>query len=133
MNWTLDHVGHAAPSLEPVIELYTRHFGFQVECRETLAAESVDIVFLRLANTLIEVIAPLAGNKTLQKFLDTRGPGLHHVCYEVSSVNDELKRLESQGFVLIDQKARKGSRGMDVAFLHPRSCGGVLVELCSKP
>jgi len=133
MQWSLDHVGHAAQTLEPVIELYTRQFGFQVDCRETLADERVDIVFFRLANTLIEVIAPLEGNTTLQKFLDTRGPGLHHLCFEVPSVDDELKRLEAQGTVLIDRKARKGSRGMDVAFVHPRSCGGVLVELCSKP
>ena len=129
--WNLDHVGHAVRNLPEAVQYYQEILGFQVESRETLEKEAVDVVFLKLANSFVELIAPREGNVTLNRFLEKRGEGLHHVCYKVPSVTAELERLRSLGVKLIDQTARAGSRGLFVGFLHPSSCRGALIELCS--
>jgi len=131
-NWSLDHVGHAVRDLPQALQYYQEILGFQVECRETLEKEGVEVVFLKLANTLIEIIAPLGGNRSLNSFLEKRGEGLHHICYRVPSVSSELQRLTTVGIRLVDDKPRQGSRGLYVAFVHPSSSHGILVELCSE-
>ncbi len=129
--WVLDHVGHAVKDLCESIKFYSEVLGFKEETREQVPDQNVAVSFLKLANTNIELLAPLGESSQLTKFLTTRGEGLHHVCYRVPSVSEELVRLSKAGIQLVDQKARLGSRGMQVAFIHPRSMHGVLVELCS--
>ena len=130
-GWTLDHVGHAVESIEAALAFYTKHFGFEVELTEELPEHKVDVAFLSLANTSIELIAPRAGNKTLRRFLDRRGPGLHHICFEVADIGAELVRLTAEGIRTVDAVPRPGSRSSSIAFLHPDSTHGALIELCS--
>ena len=131
-GWLLDHIGHAVSNLEDAIAVYEQRAGFSVVEREELPDHLVRAAFLRGRGTeLIELIQPLPGNVTLAKFLERRGEGLHHLCYRVASVSVELERLRQLGVTLIDTVPRPGSRGMEIAFLHPKSFHGALIELCS--
>lgn len=135
-DWVLDHIGHAVAELETAIATYRDHAGFSLLEQEELPEHLVRAAFLSAPGAgdkapLIELIQPLPGNLPLARFLERRGEGLHHICYRVPSVAMELERLSAQGVKLIDSTARAGSRGMDVAFLHPKSFHGALVELCS--
>lgn len=131
-DWSLDHLAHAVSNLDESIEFYTRTFGFRLQSRETVGAHSVEIAMLELPNTKIELISPLPGNQSLQKFLERRGEGLHHITFQVTSIEQELERLKKLGIELIDSEPRCGAENAKVAFLHPRSTKGVLIELLSK-
>ena len=130
MKLPLDHIGIAVPNIDDAIKEYQSKFGFVVDSREKLSSQQVEVCFLALANTKIELLAPLSPNSKLQKFLDSRGPGLHHLCYQVSDIKAELARLKSEGLKLIDEVPRPGAHHTQIAFIHPGSCGGVLTELC---
>lgn len=126
----LDHIGIAVPELEPAIENYQKAFGYTLELREHIPNQQVDLAFLTLENTKIELLAPSSPSSTLTKFLENRGQGLHHLCYEVSNIELELSRFEKLGYTLIDKVPRPGAHGTKIAFLHPRHFNGVLTELC---
>ncbi len=130
--WKLDHIGHVVKDLENSLNHYEKYFGFKVIERENLAEQKIELAFLQLENTLIELLAPLSGNTSLTNFLTKRGEGLHHLCYQVKSVSGELKRLSDLGIRLIDSVPRTGSRGFYIAFIHPQSTNGVLTELCGE-
>ena len=129
-TWTLDHYGHVVRDLDGAIRAYQQNFGFTVDFRETMTESKVELVFLRLENCLIELLAPLEGNTSLVKFLETRGEALHHVCFRVESIERELARLSSSGTLLIDKTPRRGAKNSLIAFIHPSETSGVLVELC---
>jgi methylmalonyl-CoA/ethylmalonyl-CoA epimerase len=132
--WRLDHVGIAVHNLEQAINLYSRTAGTAVTLREALPAQGVELAFLNTGGAKIELLAPLHQNCTLARFLDKRGPGLHHLCYEVSDIKAELTRLSSeQRCALIDSEPRHGAGGTLIAFINPRSFEGVLTELCQYP
>lgn len=128
--YKLDHVGIAVENLENSIKEYQKNFGFSLELRETLQEQGVALAFLKLANTSLELLSPINERSTLSKFLTSRGPGLHHICYEVPDLKQELSRLKGLGLKLIDEQPRKGARNTVIAFLHPKGVGGVLTELC---
>ena len=128
--WILDHVGHAVHDIDAGIAFYSELLGVAVAVRESLPEHRVEVAFFDLGNSSIELIAPQSGNTALTKFLDSRGEGLHHICYRVKSVDAELAILANRGVRLIDAKARNGSRNTLVAFVHPQGMRGVLVELC---
>ena len=130
-NWSLDHVGHAVFDLQTAIAFYTKQLGFALELTESLPEHKVETAFLTLANTSIELLQPMPGNTVLNKFLASRGESLHHVCFRVVSVAEEIVRLQSQGITPLDRIPRPGARGTEIAFLHPKSTRGVLIELCS--
>ena len=131
--WKLDHIGQVVLNLEESARRYIEFCSGSVEFEEQLNDQKVQVKFVRVGGELIELISPLPGNTNLQGFLANRGEGLHHICYRVSSVTSELIRLKKAGIETIDSKPRNGSRGLDVAFLHPKSFNGVLIELCSVP
>ena len=106
-------------------------FGLAAGAREHVAAQQTDVAFLDCADAALEIIAP-AGNAGLARFLDRRGPGLHHVCFEVDDLPEALAALKAAGVRLIDEAPRPGARGHLVAFLHPSATGGVLFELCAR-
>ena len=133
MNYPIDHIAHAVESLALALEEYKERFGVDATFHEELPEQGVELVFLELPNTKLEIMAPLGKESTLRKFLDKRGPGLHHICYAVSNIEQELARLKELGCRLIDEKPRKGAMDTKIAFLHPSSMGGVLVELCEHP
>ncbi|RMG42613.1 MAG: methylmalonyl-CoA epimerase [Candidatus Dadabacteria bacterium] len=126
----LDHVAFAVLDLDQSIDFYEKNFGFKLEYREKLESQGVELAFLALSNTKIELLAALDEESVLNKFLKKRGPGLHHVCYRVDNINYELSRLRHSGFKLIDTEPRPGAHNTLIAFIHPESTGGVLTELC---
>ena len=130
MNYPLDHIGIATQNLDEAIANYRRDFGFELNTRESVPSQNVEVAFLSLPNTLIELLAPTSPNSSLRKFLDSRGPGLHHICYQVTDIQAELARLKGLGHRLIDEVPRPGAHKSQIAFLHPKTLGGVLVELC---
>jgi methylmalonyl-CoA/ethylmalonyl-CoA epimerase len=130
-GWALDHVGHAVYKLDDSIQFYETVFGFTLEEREVVEKDCVEVAFLSLENTQIELLSPLSDNSTLAKFMQKKGEGLHHLCYRVDSVEHELARIKLLRLEVIDHAPRLGSRNMQVAFLHPKSFNGILVELCS--
>ena len=134
MKQVLDHVGIAVENLDLAISDYQSKFGFKLDLREKVPSQKVELAFLKLDNTKLELLMPTSPDSTLRKFLDSRGPGLHHICYEVGDIVAELARLKELGLKLIDQVPRPGAHNTLIAFLHPKSTGGVLTELCQyKP
>lgn len=134
----IDHIGIAVADLDRTIKTYTEHFGFREILREDVPAQKTRAVFLQSQDgrTTIELLTPLGADGAtgpIGKFLDKRGPGQHHICYRVADIRAELKRLSAAGIVLIDHEVRHGARQSQIAFLHPKSCAGVLTELCQRP
>jgi methylmalonyl-CoA epimerase len=121
----LDHVAIAVPSLDAAVPMYERVTGQTGSPPETLVDQGVRVVFVGT----LELLEPLAPDTPVGRFLASRGPGLHHVAFRTPRLRDELLRLDAAGYELIDREPRAGARGHQVAFLHPRSTQGVLVEL----
>jgi methylmalonyl-CoA/ethylmalonyl-CoA epimerase len=125
----IDHVGVAVPSIDVALALYRDTLGMPLVHRETVTEQGVDAALLNVGDGHIELLEPLGPDTAVGKFLDRRGPGLHHVAYRVVSVQDTLDACADAGLRLIDKTPRTGIRGSRVAFLHPSSTGGVLTEI----
>ena len=125
----IDHVGVAVSDLEAALELYEGTLQMPVAHRETVAEQGVEAVLLDVGATHVELLRPLGPETAVGRFLERRGPGLHHVAYRVEDIDAELARLAADGVELIDRQPRTGIRHSRVAFLHPRATGGVLSEL----
>jgi len=125
----LDHVGIAVQSLDASLPLFESIVGAPGTGRETVDSQGVEVVFVGSGPGRVELLAPTRDDSPVAKFLAKRGPGMHHVCYRVPDVAAALEAFEREGYALIDQEPRAGAHGHRVAFLHPRSTGGVLVEL----
>jgi methylmalonyl-CoA/ethylmalonyl-CoA epimerase len=129
MFGAIDHVGIAVDDLEAAIGTYARGFELAVVHRETVAEQGVEAVLLDIGESHVELLAPLGPDTPVGKFLDRKGPGLHHVAYRTSDIDAELDRLKAAGLRLIDESPRIGIRASRVAFLHPSATGGVLTEI----
>jgi methylmalonyl-CoA/ethylmalonyl-CoA epimerase len=128
----IDHVAIAVADASQASRGLGELFGLEASPLERVATQKTDVIFLHPeGETDIELICP-SGNASLEKFLDKRGPGLHHICFEVDDLAAALAALKAAGVALIDEAPRPGARGHLVAFLHPRATGGVLFELCQK-
>jgi methylmalonyl-CoA/ethylmalonyl-CoA epimerase len=125
----IDHIGVAVADLEAAIELHTGAYGMPLVHRETIAEQGVEAALLDVGESHVELLSPLAEDTPVGRFLATRGPGLHHVAYQVADVGAALSAARQAGLRLIDEAPRTGIRGTQVAFLHPKSTGGVLTEL----
>jgi methylmalonyl-CoA epimerase len=125
----IDHIGVAVEDLDAGIALYEKSFEMELAHRETVESQGVEAVLLDVGDGHVELLAPLGEDTAVGKYLARKGPGLHHVAYAVDDVDGELRRLAAAGVELIDAEARTGIRGSRVAFLHPRSTGGVLTEI----
>jgi methylmalonyl-CoA/ethylmalonyl-CoA epimerase len=125
----IDHVGVAVSDLDAAIADYERNFDMTVSHRETIAEQGVEAVLLDAGPNHIELLAPLHDDTAVGRFIARRGPGLHHVAYRVDDCAAALTKLAVAGVVLIDEQPRDGIRGSRVAFIHPRSAGGVLTEI----
>lgn len=131
-NFAVDHVGIAVSNLEDSIGYYQSTFGFSLIHRETLIDRGIELAFLSTGNTKLELLMGIGTDDAISKFIAKRGEGLHHICYIVGDINMELNKLKALGLNLIDQQARPGAMNTMVAFIHPKSCGGVLTELCQE-
>ena len=127
----IHHVGIAVADLDAAVETYQRLFGAELEHRETVPDQGVEAVSLRVGTGRIELLASLGPETPVGKFLAKRGPGMHHVAFEVDDIAAELERLSAGGAELIDEHPRQGLFGLEVAFVHPAATGGVLAEFVS--
>jgi methylmalonyl-CoA epimerase len=125
----IDHVGVAVEDLEAAIALYEGRFELALVHREVVEEQGVEAVLLDVGENHVELLAPLGPETTVGRFLAKRGPGLHHVAYQVPDAEAALDALRAQGVALLDETPRTGIRGSRVAFVHPRSSGGVLTEI----
>jgi methylmalonyl-CoA/ethylmalonyl-CoA epimerase len=125
----IDHMGVAVEDLDAAIALYEKSFEMELVHRETVDSQGVEAVLLDVGDGHVELLAPLGPDTAVGKFLARNGQGLHHVAYAVDDIDAELPRLAAAGVELIDSAPRVGIRESRVAFLHPRSTGGVLTEI----
>jgi methylmalonyl-CoA/ethylmalonyl-CoA epimerase len=124
----IHHLGVAVDDLDAAIDRYASLFGATVEHRERVDEQGVEAASLRVGGSRLELLEPLGAETPVGKFLAKRGPGMHHVAFEVDDVAAELERLRSEGAQLIDEAPRRGLFGLQVAFVHPEATGGVLAE-----
>ena len=125
----IDHIGVATDDLDGAVALYEGSLGMPVAHRETVESQGVEAVLLDIGEGHVELLSPLGPDTPVGKYLDKRGPGLHHVAYAVADIDKTLGELKQSGIELIDSEPRQGIRDSRVAFLHPRSTGGVLTEI----
>jgi methylmalonyl-CoA epimerase len=132
-GWTIDHVAIVVADLDAALALYTGTLGFAQLYRETIADQGVEAVGIRTGDSVIELLRPLDEQSPIAKFRGDAASKLHHVAYRVADIVAELARLRADGVRLIDERPRPGAHGNTIAFLHPKSTGGVLTELCQRP
>ena len=125
----IDHIGVAVEDLDEAVSLYSERFGMPVQHRETVEEQGVEAVLLGVGESHVELLRPLGPDTAVGRFLARSGPGLHHVAYATEDIESALERARADGLRLIDERPRTGIRGSRVAFLHPKSTGGVLTEL----
>jgi methylmalonyl-CoA/ethylmalonyl-CoA epimerase len=125
----IDHIGVAVADLDEAIALYSERFGMPVQHRETVEEQGVEAVLLGVGESHVELLRPLDADTAVGKFLARNGPGLHHVAYGTDDIESALEQVRAAGLRLIDERPRTGIRESRVAFLHPKSTGGVLTEL----
>jgi methylmalonyl-CoA epimerase len=125
----IHHLGVAVEDLDSALSTYERLFGARLEHRETMTDQGVEAASLRIGADRVELLAALGADTPVGRFLAKRGPGLHHVAYQVADIEATLATLRAAGVRLIDEAPRAGIRGSRVAFLHPAASGGVLTEL----
>lgn len=125
----IDHIGVAVEDLDAAIALYETTYAMTLVHRETVTEQGVEAVLLDVGENHVELLAPLGPDTPVGKFLAKKGPGLHHVAYQVTDIDATLASLKEQGLRLIDETPRVGIRSSRVAFLHPAASGGVLTEI----
>jgi len=126
----IEHIGIAVRDLESSIEIYENLFGLKCYKIEDVPDQKVRTAFFRIGQTKIELLETTDKEGPLGKFIEKRGEGIHHIAFAVKDIDKQLQHAENNGGVLIDRYARKGVDNMDIAFIHPKSTSGVLVEIC---
>ena len=128
----LDHIAIVVKDLAKTVDLYTETLGFKEIYRETIADQGVEAVGLQAGGSVIELLRPLDENSSIARYRGDAETKLHHTAYRVADLRAELSRLKGDGIRLIDEQPRKGAHGNLIAFLHPSSTAGVLIELCQE-
>jgi len=128
----IHHVGVAVADLDDAVETYERLFGGTLEHRSRVDEQGVEAASIRVGESRVELLAPLGEDTPVGRFLGRRGPGMHHVAYEVADLAAALSELSAAGAELIDAEPRRGMFGLEVAFVHPESVHGVLSEVVSR-
>jgi methylmalonyl-CoA/ethylmalonyl-CoA epimerase len=128
----VSHIGIAVKDLQAAVEVFSRLLGKQPDHLEDVPDQKVTTAMFTVGSSSIELTQGTEASSPVEKFLQKRGEGIHHVSFVVDDIEGELARLKSAGFELIDEHPRPGADGTIVAFLHPRSTNGVLIELCQK-
>ncbi len=127
----IDHIAVCVPDNDAAAAKWRAVLGLEAESREVVASQKTEAALLPIGETSVELISPTreGGNEGLERFLEKRGPGLHHIAVEVEGIEQAIALLEGLGVPMIDRTPRKGARGHKVAFVHPKATGGVLIEL----
>jgi methylmalonyl-CoA epimerase len=128
----LDHVGIAVHDLDAVVEWYQRMFGAAVVHRERIESDGVDEALIKVADSYIQLLTPFREDSPLAKYMEKNGEGIHHVGYRVDDCGEVLEAVKAEGARVVDEHPRTGSRGTTVAFLHPKTAFGTLIELVEE-
>jgi methylmalonyl-CoA/ethylmalonyl-CoA epimerase len=128
----IEHIGIAVESLEASIPYYEKVLGLECYAIEEVADQKVRTAFFKVGDTKIELLESTDPDGPIGKFIERKGPGVHHLAFAVEQVDEALKHAASEGIQLIDREARRGAEGLMIGFLHPRSTQGVLTEFCGK-
>lgn len=126
----ISHIGIAVSSIEEAAPFYRDVLGMEYEGAETVAEQKVKVAFFAVGESRIELLEATSPDSPVAKFLEKNGPGVHHIAYEVADLEQRLAQLKSAGVRLIDESPRLGAHHTRIAFLHPKTSGGVLTELC---
>jgi methylmalonyl-CoA/ethylmalonyl-CoA epimerase len=126
----IEHIGIAVRNLEDAIRFYEKIFGLKCYNIEEVAEQKVRTAFFKVGQTKIELLESTDPEGPVSKFIEKKGEGVHHIAFAVKKIEEQLKHAEKHGIDLIDTLPRKGAEGLDIAFLHPKSTSGVLIELC---
>ena len=129
---SLAHIGIAVKDLEASSKLFQALFGKHPDHAELVPDQKVKTAFFHVGQTAVELTAATDSDSPIARFIEKRGEGIHHLSFMVDNLEQELTRLKAQGFQLVDEKPRVGAEGHAVAFLHPKSTNGVLIELCQR-
>ena len=125
----LDHIAIAVPDLEKAIKRFMEDFGLEFKGQEDVAAAKTSTAFFPLPETSIELVHPLNGEGPIQKYLDKKGGGMHHLCFRSDDIEADVERLKSKGYEFLSDAPSLGAHNCKVIFIHPKSCDGVLIEL----
>ena len=128
----IDHVGIAVRDLDAVIAWYQQMFGAEVAHRERIESDGVDEALIKVADSYIQLLTPYTDTSPLAKYMERNGEGVHHVGYRVENCAEVLEHVKSEGARVVDEHPRTGSRGTTVAFMHPKSSFGTLIELVQE-
>lgn len=126
----IEHIGIAVSNLESAIGFYEKVLGLKCYNIENVPDQKVRTAFFHVGQTKIELLESTDPEGPIGRFIEKKGEGLHHIAFAVSNIKERLKYAEQQGVRLIDSNPRKGAEGLDIAFLHPKSASGVLIEIC---
>jgi methylmalonyl-CoA epimerase len=129
----IDHIAIAVRDIDDAARFYTDILGLDLSGVELVVEQKTRVGFLKIGDTNIELVQPVSDDSPLVKFLETRGPGIHHICLEVEDIEKAIEELMERGARMIDDKPRPGAHNTKVAFIHPKSSGGVLIELNEIP
>src|SRR5512133_1853752 len=128
----IEHIGIAVESIDEARKYYEEVLGLECYAIEEVPEQKVKTAFFRIGQTKIELLESTDPEGPVGKFIEKKGPGIHHIAFAVSNTSDALAQAEENGIQLIDKVPRKGAEKLNIGFLHPRSTGGVLTEFCSK-
>ena len=126
----IEHIGIAVKSIEEALPFFEGVLGLKCYNIEEVADQKVKTAFLKVGQTKLELLEPPSDESPIAKFLEKRGEGIHHIAFAVENSTEALKEAEAKGVRLIDKQSRKGAEGLNIGFLHPKSCHGLLLELC---
>ncbi|REL24578.1 methylmalonyl-CoA epimerase [Rhodohalobacter sp. SW132] len=126
----IDHIGIAVKDLQQAIDTYKKILNRPCLKTETVESEKVETAFFQTGESKVELLGPTDSSSVIQKFIDKKGEGIHHVAFEVEDIKQEIKRLAGEGFTILNEQPKPGADNKLVAFLHPKDNHGVLVELC---
>ena len=128
----IDHIGIAVKSIEQAGKFYTDILGLKIENIENVADQKVDVAFIPITDSEVELLESTEPDGPVAKFIESRGEGIQHIAYRVEDIEEAIEELKAKGIRLIDKQARKGAGGARIAFIHPKETNGVLVEICER-
>ena len=128
----VEHIGIAVRTLADSVPVFEKLLNSQCYKTEKVESEKVNTAFLKTGDTKIQLLESINENGVISKFIEKKGEGLHHIAFEVENIEAEMKRLKNEGFILLNDQAKKGADNKLVCFLHPKSANGVLIELCQE-
>lgn len=129
----IDHIGIAVKSLDEALPFYVDMLHLRLEGIDEVESEQVKVAFLKIGEVRLELLEPLSSESPIAKYIEKKGEGIHHIALGVESIEERITEMKEKGIQMINDKAKNGAHGSKVAFMHPKSTGRVLFELCEKP